>query len=721
MEAKVYKPLAKVTFYTENGGLVARATNNPKSALDDDVVSITTDRDMQNDSPTFTIELTRRKPWHKWVASNDLIIIEMCRPPESSRKVFFGLVDDCRKKISIYDSTPQRVITVTGRGMAKAMVEFDVGVVPEAEYQSTSVGWLEAAGIVLAGSTPSKIAKAVWDVICKKHINYKWSNGKSLFDYVKTSFSDRKDLILLDSSSIMNWEGSIQALLKSVAEDPFYELFWEVIDDKPTLVIRPTPFNKTPWNKLTTFHITDNDILNEELGRSDVETYSIFSVGASSLFSPYDTYKTFGVLPYWNEKYAKKYGNHRLHVETSYISVADGSDTDSQTDTMKGMMKDLYNWNIMNNRMLNGTIIVRGSNRFRIGCRLSYSSDEDGSLYEYYITSVSHSFVNNDKWITILGVTRGLKPADRFKDPWGTYKQYSGMGIVPFDPIASRNAMKTDYEKALSVTGGVDFVTSSKVVSAAKNIMNHGINGVPVKYTFGGNDPYAGRLDCSSFVQFVFQHYANMDLGRTTAQQVKKGTKITKSEALPGDLIFFKGTYNSGYVYGVSHVGIYIGDGQFISNTSSGNVKIDDVSNPYWSAHFLMFRRVLLDNDSGDTSGGGWSTYSATAYGASALNVGGGAGYIPTWKTATGTTPKEGRTIAVDKSVIPLYSKVQIVCDSYPSINGTYIAEDVGGAIKGKKIDIYFDDSKDPYAARQRMLKFGKRKIKVKILRKGKG
>lgn len=73
--------------------------------------------------------------------------------------------------------------------------------------------------------------------------------------------------------------------------------------------------------------------------------------------------------------------------------------------------------------------------------------------------------------------------------------------------------------------------------------------------------------------------------------------------------------------------------------------------------------------------------------------------------TATGTIVAEGRTIAVDPSIIPLGSEVIIESD-YPGISGKYIAEDVGGDIKGNRIDIYMEDV-------SRALNFGRREIKV--------
>lgn len=80
-------------------------------------------------------------------------------------------------------------------------------------------------------------------------------------------------------------------------------------------------------------------------------------------------------------------------------------------------------------------------------------------------------------------------------------------------------------------------------------------------------------------------------------------------------------------------------------------------------------------------------------------------------RTRSGTIVKQGRTISVDPSVIPLGSKVTITSDSYPQINGVYIAEDTGSAIKGNIIDIYFETKTAAYD-------FGRRKdLVVKVLR----
>ncbi|MMZ43503.1 Murein DD-endopeptidase MepS/Murein LD-carboxypeptidase precursor [compost metagenome] len=697
MKVTHYRPAAVVEFYTETGRLVAKASNIDTKAYDDDVVSIQTERDMGADAPTFSINLVRRKPWEEWVSANDLITISMWRPPETRAEVMIGLVDDCRKKVVMGEES-QRVVTVTGRGVAKAFIQFDVGIVPEVEYQESSIGWLQSNGVILAGKTSAEVLEVFWYNIARKFINYKWSNGKTLFDIMTHKFTSKDGLMLLESATLVNYQGSMWSFIKEIAEAPFHEAYFEIYNGKPHLIVRPTPFSQKDWAALPMVEVTDEEINMDSIGRSDIETYTLFSVGAKTMYSDADVFKTFGVPPLWYKPYADKYGLRRLQVETSYAAVGGGQDlnTLNSLDSLKSLREDLYNWNVMNNQMYNGTMIVRGSNRFKIGYRLKHNE------YEYYITRVAHQFVNFGNWVTELGITRGMKPAARFKSPYGAGQEYTGLGLAPYNPSAATAAMQSPSDQLLPISG-VYQGKASAVIQGATQIMNSG----RIRYVFGGNNFAAGKLDCSSFTQYVYKTFAGIDIGRTTGTQVQRGTRVEKNQLMPGDLVFFKNTYKSPHIYGVSHVGIYIGNNQFIHNSSGDKtVVVGSLNNSYYVAHWLMGRRVLQPEVPSKTM-----KMVATAYGATKLNGGAGTG-----QTATGTVPKEGQTIAVDPKVIALGTKVRIESD-FPGVSGIYIAEDTGGAIKGNRIDIYFDDlNTDPQVARKKMFAFGKREIKVTIL-----
>lgn len=123
----------------------------------------------------------------------------------------------------------------------------------------------------------------------------------------------------------------------------------------------------------------------------------------------------------------------------------------------------------------------------------------------------------------------------------------------------------------------VSYITN-RIVSLSKDYI-----GVP--YVFGGTSPYG--FDCSGYVQYVFAN-AGISLPRTADVQYEVGTPISTTELETGDLVFF-----TTYTYGASHVGIYLGDNNFIHASSSRGVTIDSLGSSYWSSHYIGARRIL--------------------------------------------------------------------------------------------------------------------------------
>ncbi|WP_127570960.1 C40 family peptidase [Paenibacillus xylaniclasticus] len=97
-------------------------------------------------------------------------------------------------------------------------------------------------------------------------------------------------------------------------------------------------------------------------------------------------------------------------------------------------------------------------------------------------------------------------------------------------------------------------------------------------------------FDCSGFSQYVFGKLG-ITLERTSGSQAKMGEQVEKDELRAGDLVFFN-TSGSG----ISHVGIYVGNGKFAHSSSSKGVTISALSDSYYSKRYVTARRVM-DND----------------------------------------------------------------------------------------------------------------------------
>ncbi len=107
-------------------------------------------------------------------------------------------------------------------------------------------------------------------------------------------------------------------------------------------------------------------------------------------------------------------------------------------------------------------------------------------------------------------------------------------------------------------------------------------------YVWGGSSP-STSFDCSGFVCWVLNHCGNgWNVGRTTAEGLRQMCAIIpRSEAKPGDLIFFQGTYDTA---GASHIGIYVGNGMMIH---CGNpISYASIETSYWQQHFYCFGRM---------------------------------------------------------------------------------------------------------------------------------
>lgn len=110
---------------------------------------------------------------------------------------------------------------------------------------------------------------------------------------------------------------------------------------------------------------------------------------------------------------------------------------------------------------------------------------------------------------------------------------------------------------------------------------------IDTRYKYGGNTPESG-LDCSGFVRYVYKKAWGAELPRTSAAISEMGESVSSRQLIPGDLVFYNTRRRPN-----SHVGIYVGNNQFVHAPSTGGrVRLDSMSAKYWQARFNGARRL---------------------------------------------------------------------------------------------------------------------------------
>lgn len=193
--------------------------------------------------------------------------------------------------------------------------------------------------------------------------------------------------------------------------------------------------------------------------------------------------------------------------------------------------------------------------------------DEDGNEKEYKILNVT---------LTNEGMTNSL--TDEQRELYNIYLVSKGNRDYLF-----ANDIYANESEAPSYTIPGEALTDAtfrRLITEAEKYLGY-------PYVWGGSNP-STSFDCSGFVCWVFQNSGVYPLSRTTAQGIyNQCARVSPQDAKPGDIIFFKGTYNTSEI---SHVGIYVGNGMMIH---CGNpISYASVNTSYWTQHFYAYGRL---------------------------------------------------------------------------------------------------------------------------------
>ena len=254
------------------------------------------------------------------------------------------------------------------------------------------------------------------------------------------------------------------------------------------------------------------------------------------------------------------------------------------------------------------TTLVNGTKVTVISTNNGWSKITSGSITGYVSSQYlsSSSTTNNENSETF--VTKYVNSSSGLNVRKGPSTSYSKVTTLANGTKVTVNSTSNGWSKITSgnVTGYVSssYLTSTKpstgsssntttntsTSTSANKVISYAKQFLGKPYIWGAQEP--NGFDCSGFTYYVFKNAAGITLPRTSSAQSKYGTYVSKSNLKAGDLIFFDtvGPNNGA----VTHVGIYIGNGQFIHAASGqGKVVINNLNSTYYVNAYVNARRVL--------------------------------------------------------------------------------------------------------------------------------
>ena len=152
----------------------------------------------------------------------------------------------------------------------------------------------------------------------------------------------------------------------------------------------------------------------------------------------------------------------------------------------------------------------------------------------------------------------------------------AALGLT-WNDAASRGARAAEQEVSAENSSG----SGRKLVRVAQKYRG-------AKYKSGGASPKG--FDCSGFTWYVYKKAADIDISRGVEEQWRRGRSVARGKLKPGDLVFFKNTFERG----LSHVGIFVRKDEFVhaENEKTG-VVISSLESDYYRKHYAGARRLL--------------------------------------------------------------------------------------------------------------------------------
>ena len=322
----------------------------------------------------------------------------------------------------------------------------------------------------------------------------------------------------------------------------------------------------------TSFTAEDEDILGADEDYTALENDLRSQVdNIESTHSGYDEYR-----------YALDEIGHNPYELASYLTVVFEDYTREEVQaTLQQLFEQQYEL------ILEEEVEIRTRTETRTGTR-THTDPETGETWEEeyeYEVEVEYEYYILNVTLRNYGLGSVIRSSGLSADQLERYE-------VLLETLGNRSYLFGEDVSSAPGSGGeytdYDIPGEALTDTAFANMIREAEKYLGYPYVWGGSSP-STSFDCSGFVSWVINNCGNgWSVGRQTANGLKNLCDIIPpSEAKPGDLIFFQGTYNTS---GASHVGIYVGNGMMIH--CGDPISYASIQTNYWQQHFYCFGRI---------------------------------------------------------------------------------------------------------------------------------
>lgn len=399
------------------------------------------------------------------------------------------------------------------------------------EQSTTTSG---SQGITLQGESAAGVAAQLIKWFLVLHTKYSYKNStKTLVDYIDSDLTSwSEDERLTDPTTIMSYEGSLRELISDVQAKPFNEFFGDyTTDGKMKMIMRKTPFEPDEWKRLLddSVKLYSNDVVEESLGVTDEESYSIFLANMPSNVAISDI-STYLSSPVYFPNLANKYGYSLLQVDNPYIFAYGQSATSGgSSDTGKATG--------------GGSPITKATVDNIKNATMSWTTKKDvtASNLDNFIAKSNpvSKLKGTGKYFIEAGNKTGLNPVILLafaanESAWGnsTYgASYNFFGIGAYDSNPD-NAYKYSNNSAKSgIINGAKFIKNDYFDAGQKTLRSLFVNNGIHQYSTSG-DKEADTI--ASIVANYYNMYPNalqkaqfsMEGGKITVKKTEKTSSV---------------------------------------------------------------------------------------------------------------------------------------------------------------------------------------------------